>query len=561
MKPDLDLPSDYVLLVNSKIDKGYGLIMDVAALRPEINFVCISSQSNGGEARTAAEERNLSNIHILPRTDDMDRLYSRAKIVAVPSYIFIETFSRVCIEAHRHGKPVLGSTSGNVPFLLEKSGFVLPEDASEWASLLDRLYGEPEFYAAAVEAALENSRRYSYDSQREAILSVARQADSPILIGIGSGIGNMIHVAPMIRRIAEHLGHSVDLLVAEDHSDSLFLLQNSKYVNAVYSLRQYALARRYDTIFVTHSFGAARLPLRAKRVIWTRDWDEFKPDHRFHEAQFNLEAARELLGVPYEEADILGYYIGELDYSWPAGKLVGFHGGSKDGFWVSKRWPYYSSLAARLQKQGYRVASFGTEGEYVEGTENMTGGSIQEMAEKMRACSYFVSNDSGVMNIANALGIPLIAIFGPTNVRTRGPLRDTSQGVSLVKDCSPCECKDTAVFLSAQCRCIGEVPLEEVTQVFDALVARLTDGTAAPAPKRRRKSPATKKAPPTPADATEPAADAGATPPKRRSKAPAAKKASPSASDPAGPAADAEATPPKRRRKPAAPKAAKASAA
>jgi ADP-heptose:LPS heptosyltransferase len=487
MKPDPELPADYVLLVNSKIDKGYGLIMDVAALRPEINFVCISSQSNGGEARTAAAERNLSNIHVLPRTDDMDRLYRHAKVVAVPSYIFIETFSRVCIEAHRYGKPVLGSTSGNVPYLLEKSGFVLPEDAQEWASLLDRLYGEPEVYAAAVEAALENSRRYSYASQRESILSVARQAESPMLIAIGSGIGNMIHVAPMIRRIAEHLGHSVDLLVAEDHSDSLFLLQNSQYVNAVYSLRQYALARRYDTIFVTHCFGAARLPLKAKRVIWTRDWDDFKPDHRFHEARFNLEAARELLGVPYEESDILGYYIGDLDYSWPAGKLVGFHGGSKDGFWVSKRWPYYSALAARLQKKGYRVASFGTEGEYVEGTENMTGGSIQEMAEKMRACSYFVSNDSGVMNIANALGIPLIAIFGPTNVRTRGPLRPTSQGVSLMKDCSPCECKDTAVFLSAQCRCIGEVPLDEVTQVFDALATRMTAETTPSPPKRPRK--------------------------------------------------------------------------
>ena len=84
MKPEPELPADYVLLVNSKIDKGYGLIMDVAALRPEINFVCISSQSNGGEARTAAVERNLSNIHILPRTDDMDRLYSQAKVVAVP---------------------------------------------------------------------------------------------------------------------------------------------------------------------------------------------------------------------------------------------------------------------------------------------------------------------------------------------------------------------------------------------------------------------------------------------------------------------------------------------
>jgi ADP-heptose:LPS heptosyltransferase len=481
MKPDAPL-ENYVLLVNSKVDKGFGLILDVAALKPDILFVCIASQSDMREPQTAVRQRKLDNVRIIPRTDDMATLYSKARVVAVPSYRFVETFSRVCIEAHRYGKPVLGSTVGNVPYLLKESGFVLPEDAGVWASELARLYDDPDHYASAVAAAYVNSEVYSYAHQRDAILNVARQAEEPMLIGIGSGIGNMIHVAPMIRRIAEHIGRPVDLLVAEDHNACLFLLQNSRWVNSVYSLRQYALARRYDTIFLTHSFGAARLPIRAKRVIWSRDWDQFHPDHEFHEAQFNLEAAKQLLDVPYEEEDIARYFLGEMTYKWPAGKLVGFHGGSKDGFWVSKRWTHFSELASLLQQRGFRVASFGTEGEYVEGTEDMTGGSIQEMAERMTACSYFVSNDSGVMNIANALGIPLVGVFGPTNVRTRGPLCPTSRGVALIKDCSPCECKDAAYFVTAQCRCIGEVPLADVLLAFDSLVASMK-----PKPVRRRR--------------------------------------------------------------------------
>lgn len=110
--------------------------------------------------------------------------------------------------------------------------------------------------------------------------------------------------------------------------------------------------------------------------------------------------------------------------------------------WASKRWPHYSELASRLIGAGYRVASFGMEQEYVEGTENMTGGTIEEMVHKMRACSYFIGNDSGVMHLSNSLGIPTMALFAPTNALTRGPLRLSSRSVVLEKACVPCECKD-----------------------------------------------------------------------------------------------------------------------
>lgn len=484
MSVDAPLPADFVLLVNAKVEKGYGLILEVAGRRPEIPFVCIASQSDTKEAVDAVKQLGLDNVHIIPRTDDMDRLYRAAKVVAVPSYQFVESFSRVVIEAHRFGKPVIGSDVGNVPYLLERSGIVLAEDSAAWADELRRLYSNDAYYVAMRAAAFENSRVYSYANQREAILSVVRHARAPVLVGIGSGIGNMIHVSPMIRRLAEHYGRPVDLLVAEDHSDSLFLLQNPAYVNAVYSLRQYAIDRSYDIAFMTHCFGQARVPLRAKRVIWSRDWSSFHPDHPLHEALFNLEAAKQLLGVDYATDDGAKSYVADIEYRWPAGNLVGMHGGSKDGFWVSKRWPGHSAIAAELKARGYRVASFGTPGEYVEGTEDMTGGTIQQMTERMLACSYFVSNDSGVMNLANALGIPLIAVFGPTNFRTRGPLRATSRSVSLVKECSPCECKNATFFLSGQCRCIGEIAVSEVLTAFDRLVADIPALSATPSAPR-----------------------------------------------------------------------------
>lgn len=465
------LPSDFVLLVNAREDKGYDLVLDLAVAKPDLNFVAIASQTKTDHALDLARRRGATNVTVLDRTDRIEDLYRAAKVVVVPSYKFVETFSRVCIEAQRFGKPVIGSDVGNVPHLLSRSGIVLPEKFDAWLAELSRLFEDSDYYGMRHAAALENSERYSYAGQRRAISDIVRASDSAFLLGIGSGIGNMTHISPLVRRLSESLGSPIDLVVSEDHAESLFLLHNHKWVNAVYSLRNSVLSRRYDTVFVTHSFGSTRVPFRARRVIWARDWDVFHAGHALHEARFNLEAAKQLLGITYTEEDVRNYYVGDMEYSWPAGNLVGFHGGSKAGLWTSKRWPYYAEFAGRLIAAGFRVASFGMSEEYVEGTENMTGGSIAEMVGKMCACSYFIGNDSGVMHLANSLGIPTIALFAPTNSLTRRPLRLSSRVVALEKDCAPCECKGRLVFQSGNCHCIGDIPVSVVEEAFREMVA------------------------------------------------------------------------------------------
>jgi ADP-heptose:LPS heptosyltransferase len=137
--------------------------------------------------------------------------------------------------------------------------------------------------------------------------------------------------------------------------------------------------------------------------------------------------------------------------------MIGVHAGSKSGPWIAKRWPHFTELAARLRRRGIRVASFGTADEYVEGTENRTGGTIEAMCESMLDCTHFVSNDSGVMNIANALGIPTLALFAPTNAKTRLPLGPRTSAIVLDRDCAPCELKDPDGFSRGQCRCMADI--------------------------------------------------------------------------------------------------------
>lgn len=457
------LEPGYVLLVNAKAEKGFDLLVEVAAGLPDIRFVAIASQSEGDEARELVRSFKADNVTIIGKTSEIDTLYAAARVVVVPSYRFVETFSRVCIEAHRHGKPVIGSDVGNVPYLLRQSGIVLAEDVGQWTAEIRRLYDDADYYASRTQLALENSDRYSQAAQRRSILDVVGTQSDSTLVCIGSGIGNMLHTAPMIKNMALKLGRRVDLLVAEDHSTSLFLLHNEHYVNSVYSLRNYALRRHYDTVFITHCFGTATLPFNARRIVRSRDWDGFHPGHALHEALFNLEAAKVLLGIPYDPARVgQDYYVSTYEYRRPNNRLVGFHGGSKDGFWVSKRWPHFSALAERLKGNGYTVASFGTPAEYVEGTIDRTGGTIEEMVQGMLACDLFVSNDSGVMNIANALQMPVVGLFGPTNWETRGPLTAQGRSVWLQTDCSPCESKNAKHFLSGGCACIEKLGLEQV---------------------------------------------------------------------------------------------------
>lgn len=469
-----ELPENYALLVNARPDKGFDLMIEVAALCTSIPFVAIASQSDRDEALQTVAQAGLRNVTIIGRTEDMGALYERSHVVLVPSYRFLETFSRVCIEAQRHGKPVLGADRGNVPRLLDISGTVLPEDPKAWAARLRELYGDEDAYADASRAATQNAARYSKADQNLAFDRIVSAVRAPTLIAIGSGIGNMLHVGPMIRNVARRTGRPVDLVVSQDHSESLFLLQRAGLVNEVHTLHGAIMNRHYETIFITHSFGSARLPFSGDRVIRSRDWSIFEPGFSPHETVFNLDAARELLGIDYDPEDIQTHYVGDLDYLWQDGPVVGLHGGSKSGYWSAKRWPGFPELAARLTERGFRVISFGTPEEWVEGTEDMTGGTIEEMARAMRICSWFVSNDSGVMNLANALGIPVLSLFAPTEVATRAPLADRNTVVSVSRDCAPCEVKNRHAFKSGECNCIARIKVDEVLVAFDDMRARMT---------------------------------------------------------------------------------------
>lgn len=98
-----------------------------------------------------------------------------------------------------------------------------------------------------------------------------------------------------------------------------------------------------------------------------------------------------------------------------------------------KRWPveHWRALIAALPDR--KFALFGTPndraitdaiaagfGDRVENLAGKTG--LVEFAERLQASALLVANDTGGMHLANALGVPVIGLFGPTNPVRTGPV-------------------------------------------------------------------------------------------------------------------------------------------
>ena len=86
---------------------------------------------------------------------------------------------------------------------------------------------------------------------------------------------------------------------------------------------------------------------------------------------------------------------------------------------------------------------------------NLCGGTeLGELIALIRKCNLFVTNDSGLMHIASALKVPLVAVFGSTNPVATGPRGPGSRIVLHQADCAPCmrpECsRDFKCMLSIE---------------------------------------------------------------------------------------------------------------
>lgn len=91
---------------------------------------------------------------------------------------------------------------------------------------------------------------------------------------------------------------------------------------------------------------------------------------------------------------------------------------------------------------------------------------LNEFIEMAAACDVYLSNDSGPMHIASALGVPTVAIFGATDHVATGPTGSHSRIVREPVECSPCLLRECPI----DHRCMTRVSAERVAEAALELV-------------------------------------------------------------------------------------------
>jgi len=299
---------------------------------------------------------------------------------------------------------------------------------------LTRAFGDVEtllgkdlpFYAALRAGAAPGSAQ-SKLSNRRALISAAR------------GIGDILRVTPLIR-VAHCLGFEVDVLLATDYPEVAQLLEGAPEIRQVIqvpspragnysasnrgleSLPREVASEEYEVAAFTawsapmHKGIRARRTLAFDRARWLAEGDT-----RCVERIARDMGWQGAMPEPFAMASARRFDL-------PPG-TVAIHSGCK-AEWPWKKWHGFDELAQKFRS----VVIVGTqedlltEGTYFqrdfrwpEQAQNFVGKlSLTDTAALLRECAALVSNDSGLMHLAAALGVPTFGIFGITSPQREG---------------------------------------------------------------------------------------------------------------------------------------------
>jgi len=94
---------------------------------------------------------------------------------------------------------------------------------------------------------------------------------------------------------------------------------------------------------------------------------------------------------------------------------------------------------------------------------------LRELMAFLVNCRLFLTNDSGAMHVAAALGTPLVAVFGSTDWVTTAPWSPLARIVRVDTECAPCLLRDCPI----DHRCMTRVKVDMVEKAAMELMAEM----------------------------------------------------------------------------------------
>jgi len=257
-----------------------------------------------------------------------------------------------------------------------------------------------------------------------------------------------------------------------------------------------------QAIVLPNSFKSALIPFHAgipRRIGWRGEWrqallndcrtldkDSFpRMLDRFAALAFDA-SDRPPAAVPYPAlvtdagatANALGKLSLHLDYP-----ILSLCPGAEFG--ESKQWPpeHFAELANEFLRKGWQIWLFGSandriaaesvmadvENEFLDRVEDLTGRTmLGEAIDLLARSAAVVSNDSGLMHIAAALGKPLVALYGSTSTAFTPPLAERVKSLHTDIECRPCFKRECPL---GHKRCLKELSPHRVASAVVELAA------------------------------------------------------------------------------------------
>lgn len=302
----------------------------------------------------------------------------------------------------------------------------------------------------------------------------SRQAGTPAplaLVAASLGVGDILRVTPLVRVLTK-LGYEVDLLLQPDYAGTVDLLEGTPEVRKIWTRppegQQYDVAAFTAWSAPMAARVAARRELVFDRAEWLRRGDSYCAEKLARELGW-----REPMPPPFAAAS-------NRKFDLPP-NTVALHVGCKPD-WPWKKWHGFDELAALLPE----VALVGTpadlnnagtyfqrEFQWPAHVRNYIGQlSLLDTAALLKQCAALVSNDSGMMHLGAALGVPTLGVFGITSPDREGVpapnLFPITKGLACEAACrrQPWGRRDCEHHL----RCLKELSAPEVLARLDGIV-------------------------------------------------------------------------------------------
>lgn len=189
----------------------------------------------------------------------------------------------------------------------------------------------------------------------------------------------------------------------------------------------------------------------------------------------------DLLGIKYTRSDMVPAIKIREEEGWGhtyQKKNIALFPFARDN--LNKTWPIenYLSLVKKLRKHDKELNFyiFGGSGEAgmmekagfdTQGVTDLVGKTnLWEAAQIIERCRFAISNDTGLMHLAAALGVRIVALFGSTDPAKTGPL---GEGHTIISKnaCPPC---NTAKRCTKNIECMRAITVDEVFEKVHPLI-------------------------------------------------------------------------------------------